>query len=159
MQHFFQADISCSSKGNIKMAILVLVPCHCYVPRGLGLSFASRSAHCPSVAGWPSTALPSLTSNPLCPSGTLKWNSLQLLSVPLHWLKVLSDICKMKEVENVKWHQPAWQMSITKGRENIPLVVLAKLKRGNFKQRYNPWNPTGQKKPWDTLKHTLKWFN
>ena len=81
--------------------MLVLVPCHCCVPCRLGLSFASRSAQCPFVAGCLSTALPSLTSDPLCPPGTLNWNCLQLLSVALHCLKVLSDICKMKEMENV----------------------------------------------------------
>lgn len=47
-------------------------------------------------------------------------------------------------------------VKITKGRENIPLVALAKSKRGNFKQHYNPWNPTGQKKLCNTLKRILK---
>lgn len=89
------------------MAMLVLAACHCCVPCRLRLRFASRSAQFsrsaqyPFVAGWPPTALPSPTSDPLCPPGTLSWNFLKLLSVALHCLKVPPDIREMKEMENI----------------------------------------------------------
>lgn len=47
-------------------------------------------------------------------------------------------------------------VKITKGRENIPLVALAKLKQGNFKQHFNMWNSTCQRKLRDNIEMYLE---